>query len=66
MHATHLVVNIFLIKRKLKLVHVNTVIFVCFSLHPIKAITTGEGGIITPRNKNIGKKIRQFEISWLN
>lgn len=32
----------------------------CFSLHPIKAITTGEGGIITTKNKDIGKKIRRI------
>ena len=27
--------------------------FVCFSFHPVKAITTGEGGMITTNNKEI-------------
>lgn len=47
-------------KKKIKVGSCKHSDFCCFSLHPIKAITTGEGGIITTRNKNIGKKIRQF------
>ena len=31
-----------------------------FSLHPLKPITTGEGGIITTNNNLIAKKIRYF------
>ena len=31
-----------------------------FSLHPIKPITTGEGGIITTNNELIAKKIKNF------
>lgn len=34
----------------------------CFSFHPRKAITTGEGGAIAVKNKNISQKIR----SWRN
>ena len=29
----------------------------CFSLHPRKSITTGEGGIITTNNKDLAEKI---------
>ena len=29
-----------------------------FSLHPVKTITTGEGGIITTNNKSLDKKIK--------
>lgn len=29
-----------------------------FSFHPVKSITTGEGGLITTRNKNLAKKIK--------
>jgi len=29
-----------------------------FSLHPVKSITTGEGGVITTRSKSIGNKLR--------
>jgi dTDP-4-amino-4,6-dideoxygalactose transaminase len=29
-----------------------------FSFHPVKSITTGEGGLITTSNKNIAQKIR--------
>ena len=29
-----------------------------FSLHPLKTITTGEGGIITTNNKNISNRIK--------
>ena len=28
-----------------------------FSLHPLKTITTGEGGVITTNSKNINQKI---------
>ena len=31
-----------------------------FSLHPLKTITTGEGGIITTNNKKISKNIKLF------
>ena len=31
-----------------------------FSLHPLKTITTGEGGIVTTRNKKIAKKIQLY------
>lgn len=31
-----------------------------FSLHPLKTITTGEGGVITTNSKNINKKIKEF------
>ena len=31
-----------------------------FSLHPLKSITSGEGGIVTTRNKFIAEKIRLF------
>ena len=29
-----------------------------FSFHPVKSITTGEGGLITTRNKNLAKKVK--------
>jgi len=32
-----------------------------FSLHPVKSITTGEGGIITTNNKELAKKIILFK-----
>ena len=32
----------------------------CFSLHPRKAITTGEGGLITTNDDEIAKKIKQL------
>ena len=32
--------------------------FGCFSFHPRKAITTGEGGLITTDNKTLAKKVR--------
>ena len=31
-----------------------------FSLHPLKPITTGEGGIVTTNNNSIAEKIRRF------
>ncbi len=31
-----------------------------FSLHPLKTITTGEGGIVTTNSKNLGEKIREL------
>jgi perosamine synthetase len=32
----------------------------CFSLHPVKPITTGEGGIVTTNNRRWSERIRQF------
>ena len=32
----------------------------CFSLHPRKVITTGEGGIIALRDKQLGERLRQL------
>ena len=32
----------------------------CFSLHPRKVITTGEGGIIAVRDKGVGERLRQL------
>ena len=34
-----------------------------FSLHPLKTITTGEGGIVTTNSYKIYKKLKNFEIS---
>ena len=31
-----------------------------FSLHPLKSITTGEGGIVTTNSKNLNDKIKKF------
>ena len=31
-----------------------------FSLHPLKSITAGEGGIVTTRNKNLANKIKLY------
>jgi dTDP-4-amino-4,6-dideoxygalactose transaminase len=31
-----------------------------FSLHPLKTITTGEGGLVTTNSKNLDKKIKSF------
>lgn len=33
----------------------------CFSFHPRKIITTGEGGMITTNNKKLDEKIRSFK-----
>ena len=32
----------------------------CFSFHPRKAITTGEGGMVTTKNKKLAEKIRNM------
>lgn len=34
----------------------------CFSFHPRKIITTGEGGMITTNNKNLAEKFRTFKM----
>ena len=31
-----------------------------FSLHPLKTITTGEGGIVTTNNKVLDNKLKKF------
>ena len=31
-----------------------------FSLHPVKAITTGEGGMVTTRDPDLRDRLRQF------
>jgi len=33
-----------------------------FSLHPLKTITTGEGGIVTTNSKKLGEKIRKLRL----
>ena len=33
-----------------------------FSFHPIKSITTGEGGMVTTKNSNFSKKINLYKI----
>ena len=33
----------------------------CFSFHPRKSITTGEGGMITTNNKKLAEKIKVLE-----
>jgi perosamine synthetase len=32
----------------------------CFSLHPRKVITTGEGGVVTTENKDLAQRVRQL------
>ena len=34
--------------------------FLVFSLHPVKSITTGEGGMITTNNKKIFEKLKIY------
>ena len=34
----------------------------CFSFHPRKAITTGEGGMITTNDANLAEHVRRLEI----
>jgi len=34
----------------------------CFSFHPRKIITTGEGGIITTNNRNLAEKLKSFKM----
>ena len=38
--------------------------FTTFSFHPIKNITTGEGGCITTNDKKILKYSKMSQISW--
>lgn len=38
----------------------------CFSFHPRKIITTGEGGMITTNNSNLFKKIKKFKFFGKN
>ena len=41
--------------------HVGTFVDVgCFSLHPRKSITTGEGGIITTNNEELAKEAGKY------
>ena len=37
-----------------------------FSFHPVKMITTGEGGMATTNNKLIYEKIEMYKESWNN
>lgn len=32
----------------------------CFSFHPVKAITTGEGGMVTTNSEKLAKRLRNF------
>ena len=32
----------------------------CFSLHPVKAITTGEGGVVTTESDELARRLRAF------
>ena len=54
----HLVLNIN-IKTFVKLVVVFTLIFP-FSFHPLKTITTGEGGLVITNSKYLDKRIKMF------
>ena len=36
----------------------------CFSFHPRKAITTGEGGMVTTNNTELAEKKLGFTRSW--
>ncbi len=33
---------------------------VCFSFHPVKPITTGEGGMVTTNNSDLAERLRRF------
>ena len=38
----------------------------CFSFHPAKSITTGEGGLLSTKNKSVYKKILSIRSSGIN
>ena len=38
----------------------------CFSLHPVKAITSGEGGIITTNDDEIAERLRELRSHGIN
>ena len=58
MHVMHLEQS----TEQIKIIGLAVVIMSIFllSLHPLKTITTGEGGVITTNSKNINKKIKEF------
>ncbi len=37
-----------------------------FSFHPVKNMTTGEGGIVTTNNRDLYEKLKNVKISWDN
>ena len=66
MHATHLEQNIKFKNKILKVGSCKHSDISTFSLHPLKTITTGEGGIVTTNSKVFNdriKKIRTLGIS---
>ena len=48
------------LKVKLKGLGLVRMLIYTFSLHPLKSITAGEGGIVTTRNKNLANKIKLY------
>lgn len=38
----------------------------CFSLHPVKAITSGEGGIVTTNNSDLASRLRDLRSHGMN
>ena len=43
-----------------------TTLMSCFSLHPVKAITSGEGGIVTTNDDQVAEKLRELRSHGIN
>ena len=61
MPAMHLVLLINIKINSLKWDHANILIFVFFSYHPVKTITTGEGGSVSTNNLKFYNRIINFK-----
>ena len=44
----------------------STTLMSCFSLHPVKAITSGEGGIVTTNDDQVAEKLRELRSHGIN
>ena len=38
----------------------------CFSFHPVKAVTTGEGGVVTTNDNELADRLRRFRTHGIN
>jgi len=44
----------------------STTLMSCFSLHPVKAITSGEGGIVTTNDDQVAERLRELRSHGIN
>ena len=49
---------------KIKIGNQNIAIYLFLSFHPVKMITTGEGGALLTNSKKIDNKLKILKISW--